>query len=112
MTRKTDADPDYVRERTGATEDLGRKYTAAAFVFGLVMAVLIVPDILTKPDPVAAPAFANVTDLPDPPIGHALMANWSQRGGEKGLTYMTFTVVDTGPKGPCYGIEGRPLPSS
>jgi hypothetical protein len=87
MTRKIDAEPDYIRECASAADDLGRKYVAAAAVFGLVMAALILPDVLTNPDPIAAPASANVTDRPDAPTGNTLIASWHKQKAD-GAVYI------------------------
>jgi hypothetical protein len=86
MPRKIDAEPDYIRECASAADDLGRKYVAAAAVFGLVMAALILPD-MTNPDPIAARAYANVTDRPDAPTGNTLMASWNKQK-EDGAAYI------------------------
>ncbi|CAN7718984.1 hypothetical protein LJR231_006081 [Phyllobacterium sp. LjRoot231] len=85
MTRKIDAEPDYIRECANAADDLGGKYVAAAAIFGLVMAALILPDVLTNPDPIA-PAYANVTDRPDAPTGNRLMASWNNQRAD-GVAY-------------------------
>jgi hypothetical protein len=50
------------------------------------MAALIFPDVVTNPDPIAAPAYANVTDRADAPTGNALMVSWNQhRAGSRSL---------------------------